>query len=97
MADVQPERPAQVAPVESIEPDEIRRRVPLAPSGERGSLLRRAGDAYLARGDMDGALECYRQVMEIEGAAPGAAAGGQDAWLLAALRRSRDAENRRGS
>jgi hypothetical protein len=80
-----------------VEPDEIRRKVALAPSAERGDLLRRAGDAYLARGDLDGAIECYRQVMEIEGSAPRAAAGREDAWLLAALRRSRENENRRGS
>ena len=86
-----------VEPAMPVEPDEIRRRVPLAPSAERGDLLRRAGDAYLARGDLDGALECYRQVMEIEGRTPRAAAGREDAWLLVALRRSRETENRRRS
>ena len=79
-----------------VEPDEIRRQVPIAPSAERGELLRRAGDAYLARGDLEGALECYRQVIEIEGGMPRTAAGREDPWLLAAMRRSQETENRRG-
>jgi hypothetical protein len=84
------------APVQPVEPGEIRRQVPLAPSAERGDLLRRAGDAYLARGDLEGALECYRQVIEIEGGTPRTAAGREDPWLLAAMRRSQETENRRG-
>ena len=76
-------------------PEEIRRQVPLAPAAERRDMLLRAGDAYMARGDLQGALECYKQVMELDGAAPRSSAETADAWILAALRR--ESENRRRS
>jgi len=87
--------PVAAVPTGPVEPDAIRRQVPLAPAAERRDMLQRAGDAYMARGDLQGALECYKQVMELDGTVPRSSAETGDAWILAALRR--ESENRRRS
>ena len=54
---------------------------------ERLRLLRRAGDACLARlGDLEGALHCYRQLLELQPADARAGPEPEDSWLLAALK-----------
>jgi hypothetical protein len=73
----------------AVDPAEILRGVSIAPLADRIRLLKQAGDAYLlGRGDLDGALHCYRQLLEL---APTdvktkTKPGEDDTWLLAALK-----------
>lgn len=72
-----------------LSPEELRRRVAGAPRAEQRRLLRLAGDRYLyGSADMEAALDCYRQVLELT---PRAELGKHDAdesWLLAELKSS---------
>lgn len=78
--------PATVRPEEASSPEEILRRVPGAPPAEQRRLLKLAGDTYLAsHADVENALYCYRQLLELtrrEERAPSA----DDSWLLVALK-----------
>jgi hypothetical protein len=68
------------------DPAETLRSVIDAPPGERARLLREVGDAYLSsHGDVEAALYCYRQVLELSPASRGRPESG-DTWLLAALK-----------
>ena len=72
-----------------LSPEELRRRVPRAPRAEQRQLLRLAGDRYLyGAANLEAALDCYRQVIELT---PRAELGQHDAdesWLLAELKSS---------
>jgi len=48
------------------DPRSILTAVPDAPAGERPRLLREAGDRWLALGEIEMALDCYRQVLEVD-------------------------------
>jgi hypothetical protein len=77
-------------------PGELQRRVPEAVPEDRPGLLRQAGDSYLlSQGNLEGALECYRQYLEIaapDGRRPSPAG---DTWLLEALKQGRTSHSRR--
>jgi hypothetical protein len=74
------------APTRRMDPSEVLRGVAAAPRSERPRLLRAAGDAFLEeRGDLASALDCYRQVLELDAKAPLLP---DDTWLLAALKQS---------
>ncbi|HVC95461.1 MAG TPA: hypothetical protein VND64_17320 [Pirellulales bacterium] len=72
---------------DALPPEELRRRVADAPRPEQLRLLRLAGDRYLyGRADVDNALDCYRQVLELTPRERRGAEEPDDSWLLAELR-----------
>ncbi|HUY36188.1 MAG TPA: hypothetical protein VMV69_25845 [Pirellulales bacterium] len=72
---------------EELTPLELRRRVADAPRPEQLRLLRLAGDGYLYdRADVDSALDCYRQILELTPPERRGAVEPDDSWLLAELR-----------
>lgn len=75
--------------LDRLPPAELRRRVADAPRPEQIRLLRMAGDRYLlGSADVESALDCYRQVIELT--PPGELVGHDsgDSWLLAELKSS---------
>ncbi|HVR74210.1 MAG TPA: hypothetical protein VMT52_07760 [Planctomycetota bacterium] len=73
-------------PTRMVDPSEVLRAVAAAPQSERSRLLRFAGDVFLEeQGDLASALDCYRQVLELDEKAPPLP---DDTWLLAALKQS---------
>jgi hypothetical protein len=80
------------APAENLavlSPDELRRRVAGAPRSEQIRLLRLAGDRYLfGTADVESALDCYRQVIELTPRGDLAKRESDDSWLLAELKSS---------
>ncbi|HEV3003608.1 MAG TPA: hypothetical protein VGX78_04075 [Pirellulales bacterium] len=71
----------------SLPPDELRRRVADAPRSEQLRLLRLAGDRYLYdAADVQSALDCYRQILELTLPEARGAVGPDDSWLLAELK-----------
>ncbi len=71
----------------NLPPEELRRRVADAPRPEQLRLLRLAGDKYLfGRADVDNALDCYRQILELTPHERRAAVESDDSWLMAELR-----------
>lgn len=89
---IEPDRPAETAPeppspLASTDPVALRRQVAAAPHADQIELLRRAGDLYLARyGDLESALDCYRQVLELTPPAERGQFDADDSWLLAELK-----------
>ncbi|HEV3342568.1 MAG TPA: hypothetical protein VG125_19505 [Pirellulales bacterium] len=87
---------ANVAPGETpvedlgaVPPEELRRRVADAPRPEQIRLLRLAGDRYLyGAADVESALDCYRQVIELTPRGDLAKHESGDSWLLAELKSS---------
>ena len=85
-------RPGEAAPsaasvASAVDPAEILHSVSTAPMADRIRLLKQAGDAYLlARGDLDGALHCYRQLLELAPPDVKTKPRSDDTWLLAALK-----------
>lgn len=79
----------QVDNLAAISPEELRRRVAGAPRPEQIRLLRLAGDRYLfAAADVESALDCYRQVIELTPPSDLATRESDDSWLLAELKSS---------
>ncbi|HWB09250.1 MAG TPA: hypothetical protein VG826_08500 [Pirellulales bacterium] len=80
------------APLENLallSPNELRRRVAGAPRPQQIRLLRLAGDRYLfGTADVESALDCYRQVIELTPPADLAKRQPDDSWLLAELKSS---------
>lgn len=73
-----------------VHPDVLRRQVAGAPLKEQLLLLRTAGDRYLSDlDDVEGALYCYRQLLELESFTQSTVEPGEESWLLARLRRAR--------
>jgi len=71
----------------AADPVALRRQVAAAPPAEQIALLRRAGDLYLSRyGDLESALDCYRQVLELTPASERGEFDAGDSWLLAELK-----------
>ena len=67
----------------------LRRKVATAPPKERILLLRRAGDIYLLNlEDIEQALHCYQQVLELSSPQEWARFDPTDSWLLAELKQS---------
>jgi hypothetical protein len=79
-----------------LSPDELRRRVAGATRGEQIRLLRLAGDRYLfGTADVESALDCYRQVIELTPRGDLAKRESDDSWLLAELKSSAAGGNTR--
>jgi hypothetical protein len=75
--------------LEALSPEELRRRVASAPRPEQIRLLRMAGDRYLFGGaDVESALNCYRQVIELTPRSELSGRDSGDSWLLAELKSS---------
>lgn len=75
----------------------LRQQVATALPKERILLLRRAGDVYLLNlGDIEQALHCYQQVLELSSPKEWAQFDPTDSWLLADLKQSMTPK-RRGS
>jgi cytochrome c-type biogenesis protein CcmH/NrfG len=80
----------RAAPSSPDEPEILLARVPDAERAEQIRLLTKAGDLYLdVRGDVEGALYCYRQVLELAPANQALAVEQNDSWLLASLKQAR--------
>ena len=76
----------------AADPVALRRQVAAAPPAEQIALLRRAGDLYLGRyGDLESALDCYRQVLELTPASERGQFDAGDSWLLAELKHAQSA------
>ncbi|HVA49957.1 MAG TPA: hypothetical protein VNH11_26560 [Pirellulales bacterium] len=72
-----------------LSPEELRGRVAGAPRREQIRLLRLAGDRYLfGAADVESALDCYRQVIELTPQGDLAKRESDDSWLLAELKSS---------
>jgi hypothetical protein len=73
-----------------LSPAQLRARVEGAPRAEQIRLLRLAGDRYLYDyDDINSALHCYRQVLELEPPDRERPFGPEDSWLLAELKNAR--------
>lgn len=69
---------------------ELEEQVPLNPLSERPRLLKLAGDRYLADwGDVQGALRCYRQLLDRLPPGERTAHAPGDSWLLVTLKNAR--------
>ncbi len=69
------------------DPVAVLRRVHTTSFAERPGLLKQAGDEYLlASGDLEGALHCYRQFLEIASDDERTRPEPGDTWLLASLK-----------
>ncbi len=75
------------------DPRSILAKVSGAPLPDRPRLLKEAGDRYLTLGNLEKALDCYRQVFELSPAEAKAGFSAEDTWLLASLKQS--SEHRR--
>jgi len=83
-------------PVLALAPEALLAKVSEAPRAERRELLKRAGDSYLAlEGNMEKALDCYRQFIEITPAGEALQPNAADPWLLEALKLARTTQRRR--
>lgn len=83
------EKPVDVEAT-SVDPSELLARVASAPRDEQIRLLRQAGDLYLSQwGNVEGALYCYRQVLELMPASQPIALESSDTWLFASLKLAR--------
>jgi hypothetical protein len=84
-----PSRRSDAGDLSGLSPEELRRRVAGAPRPEQIRLLRLAGDRYLfGQADLDGALDCYRQIIELTPRGELARQQTDDSWLLAELKSS---------
>ncbi len=89
-------RETSVASITPAEPADLLRSVIDAPPEERPRLLREAGDLYLsARGDVESALHCYRQVLELSKPSERRRPEAGDTWLLAVLKDGQGIKSRR--
>ncbi|HUY93050.1 MAG TPA: hypothetical protein VMV10_30250 [Pirellulales bacterium] len=83
------ETPEPRADLASLSPAELRRMVPGAPRAKQIRLLQLAGDGYLyGAADVDAALDCYRQVLELTPPEELGPPDPHDSWLLAELKLS---------
>ena len=72
--------------MQTEEPRELELLASIAEPERRAQLLHQAGDLYLrGEGDIDGALRCYRELLELQ---PRRTAS-SESWLLTALRQDR--------
>ena len=88
-----PEKEAVSATAGLRDPAKVRARVFDASRGEQIRLLTLAGDMYLSeRHDIEQALDCYRQVLELMPLSQPMAVGPDDSWLFASLKLARKQE-----
>lgn len=74
-------------PPNDVDPQQLRASVADASPRERIELLQRAGDLYLNRlADVQSALDCYQQVLELLPVDERAKPKRNDSWLLAELK-----------
>lgn len=74
----------------SHNPTALRAMASRVPMADRAGLLKRAGDLYLNRTqDVELAVYCYEQVLELETAAGSGEYATGDSWLLAEMRLAR--------
>jgi hypothetical protein len=74
----------------SDDPWQLRQQVANASPSQRIQLLRRAGDLYLTNSlDVESALNCYRQMLELSPRPAQASVDPDDTWLLAELKLAR--------
>ena len=74
-------------PDETAKPAELLRRVLGTPPAEQRRLLKLAGDTYLgSHADVENALYCYRQLLELTPHEERALPASDDSWLLVALK-----------
>ena len=79
--------PVTTQPDETSKPSELLRRVLGTPPAEQRRLLKLAGDTYLgSHADLENALYCYRQLLELTPHAERALPATDDSWLLVALK-----------
>jgi hypothetical protein len=81
-----------VDPYRNDSPERLERWAFLAGGEKRVALYRRAGDGFLDRGDVQGALRCYRRALDGGTAADLAIEAEKDSWLLMSLKMSRQKE-----
>ena len=75
--------------LDALSPAELRHRVAGASRPEQIRLLRLAGDRYLfGSADVESALDCYRQVIELTPHSELSGRDSGDSWLLAELKTS---------
>jgi hypothetical protein len=85
--------PATVAdPYRNDPPERIEKWAFLQTGDKRVELYRRAGDGYLVRDDVQGALRCYRRALDGSTAADLAIRAESDSWLLMSLKLARKKE-----
>ena len=83
----EPHEPVSTQPDETSNPSEMLRRVRGNPPAEQRRLLKLAGDTYLgSHADVENALYCYRQLLELTPRAERALPAADDSWLLVALK-----------
>jgi hypothetical protein len=92
-APVPPGPPAEVDPYRNDPPERLERWAFVATGEKRVALYRRAGDGYLDRNDVQGALRCYRRTLDGGTAADLAIRADTDSWLLMSLKMDRQREN----
>ena len=84
------DKSATTAAEVALVPREILRQVRGAPPDEQRRLLKLAGDAYLtSHADIDNALYCYRQLLELTTPERKGISVPDDSWLLVALKQDR--------
>ena len=85
--DVRREAVTDEAASPELSPEEVEHRAEGLPHADAAAWWRRAGDAYLAWGDVGGALRCYRRLLDGREVNAGESSGidGSETWLLAAL------------
>ena len=84
------ETPQVVAEAEIEGPESLEARATEAPATDRPDLLRRAGDLFVARGDVEAALRCYRDHLTSLPPERVSRPTPEDSWLLAALKHAQD-------
>jgi hypothetical protein len=87
-----PVPPAEVDPFRGDSPPTIERWAFRQEGPKRVELYRRAGDGYLERNDVQGALRCYRKALDGAAASDLAIRADKDSWLLMSLKMSRQKE-----
>jgi hypothetical protein len=87
-----PEPNSEVDPYRNDPPDRLERWAFISSGEKRVDLYRRAGDGFLERNDVVGALRCYRRALDGATATDLAIQADKDSWLLMSLKMSRQKE-----
>ena len=88
----EPDTPRVVDPYRNDPPERLEKWAFLQSGQKRVALYRRAGNAYLDCGDVQGALRCYRRALDGGTAADLAIQADSDSWLLMSLKVARKQE-----
>jgi hypothetical protein len=87
-----PEPPTEADPYRNDPPERLERWAFVAAGEKRVALYRRAGDGYLDRNDVQGALRCYRRALDAGSPTDLAIRADTDSWLLMSLKVARQKE-----